>query len=92
MIEFLVLTMLQTAAGEPAAAQPPTPAAVQAQAASPAATEEPERLVCRMEVHTGSRFGVRRCRTQREIEANRQRDQDSLNSAIRQGTSIANPN
>lgn len=76
MLDFILIALLQTVAGDPAQTTPPAPAAVEVPASAseaPTATEAPiapparqfreERVCERLEVSTGERMPRRRCRT-----------------------------
>lgn len=70
MLEFLVITLAQAAAGEPQTSAPAQPAAVTQTASTEAQVEvAPEdRVICRRIVRTGSRMPERRCLTARDQE------------------------
>lgn len=73
---------VQVFTAQPIPPRPRPPAATAAPAGAPDGTPvtgpDPERVVCHMEPVTGSRFPRRVCRTERQIEADRNESREML--------------
>jgi hypothetical protein len=79
MLDLLMIGLFQAASGDPQATPPPEARpAEQSQPASAENVEEGDRVVCRRDVQTGTRFTQRRCYRVRDLEDGRSQDQQNL--------------
>lgn len=96
MLELLFVALFQAGAGEPQVTPPasPTPQAEEPTIRSGARVDEdedPDAIVCRNVVRTGSRMPVRRCLSRRDQEQVRTDSQDRLRDQIRNTMTIQPP-
>jgi invasion protein IalB len=83
-----IAIVLMAALAAPAAAQNPAPT----QAAAPAASKDPNRIICERQEEIGTRLGGKKvCKTAAQWDEERQQERDALDKFQRQNTSTGSP-